>query len=129
MAISEPRIKEALMNKLCAATIIGLVLLLSFGCSSAPSGTVAISELQKTAASRLDQEVVVVGMAETKTSLSSFRMFKLFKGTDFVWTSIPEGTEEPPQAVSVRVTGVMKQKEFNIVGKIYYLEAKTIKME
>jgi hypothetical protein len=117
------------MRKLCAATVIGVVLLLSFGCSSTPEGTIAISELQKTAASRVGQEVVVVGMAETKTPLSSFKMFKLFKGNDYIWSSIPEGTEEPPQAVSVRVTGTLLQKEFNLVGKIYYIEATKIRME
>jgi hypothetical protein len=125
----KPRIKEALMKKLCAATVIGVALLLSFGCSSTPSGTIAINELQKTAASRLGQDVVVIGMVETKTPLSSFKMFKLFKGSDNIWVSIPEGTEEPPQAVSVRVTGKLQQKEFNIVGKAYYIEATKITME
>ena len=117
------------MKTLCAAAFIGVVLLLSFGCSSTPSGTISISELEKTAASRLGQEVVVVGMAETKTPLSSLKMFKLFKGNDYIWVTIPEGTEEPPQAVSVRVTGALQQKDFNIVGKVYYIEATKITME
>jgi hypothetical protein len=117
------------MKKLFAAIIVGLVLLLSFGCSSTPAGTIAVSELQKTAASRLGQEVVVVGMAETKTPLSTFRMFKLFKGSDYIWVTIPEGKEEPPQGVDVRVTGTLQQKEFELVGKVYYIEATTIRME
>ncbi len=124
-----PRVKEALMRKLCAGIFIGVMLLLAFGCSSTPSGTIAISELQKTAASRLGQEVVVVGDAETKTPLSSFKMFKLFKGSDYIWVTIPEGAEEPPQAVSVRVTGTLQQKEFNIVGKVYYIEATKLRLE
>jgi len=117
------------MKKLYAATIIGVVLLLSFGCSSAPSGTVAIAEINKDAASKLGQDVVVVGEAETKTQLSSFKMFKIFKGNDSIWVTIPEGTEEPPQAVKVRVTGKLQQKEFNLVGKIFYIEATKIRME
>ena len=117
------------MKKLFAATVLSVILLLSFGCSSTPSGTIAVSELQKDPASHLGKEVVVVGMAETKTSLSSFRMFKVFKGTNYVWASIPEGTEEPPQAVSVRVTGTMQQKDFSVEGKIYFIEATKIRME
>lgn len=117
------------MKKLCAAAFIGILLLLSSGCSSAPEGTIAIAELQKNPDSRLGQEVVVIGMAETKTPLSSFKMFKLYKGNDFVWSTIPEGTEEPPQAAKVRVTGTLQQKEMNIVGKIYCIEASKIRME
>jgi hypothetical protein len=117
------------MKKLFAAIIVGVALLLSFGCSSTPAGTIAVSELQKTAASRLGQEVVVVGMAETKTPLSSFRMFKLFKGSDYIWVTIPEGTEEPPQGIDVRVTGTLQQKEFELIGKAYFIEATKIRME
>lgn len=117
------------MKKLCAATFIGVVLLLSFGCSSTPSGTIAIGELKKTAESRLGQEVVVVGEADTKTPLSALGMFKLFKGNDYIWTTIPEGTEEPPLSAYVRVTGTLQQKEFNLVGTVYYIEATKIRME
>ncbi len=117
------------MKKLYAATIIGIVLLLSFGCSSTPSGTIAISELNQAAASKLGQDVVVIGEAETKTQLSSFKMFKIFKGSDYIWVTIPDGAEEPPQAVKVRVSGKLQQKEFNLVGKIYYIEAAKIRME
>jgi hypothetical protein len=128
-AFPEPHIKEALMNKLCAATVIGVVLLLSFGCSSTPAGTVAISELQKTAASRLGQDVVAIGMVETKTSLASFKMFKLFKGSDYIWVTIPEGAAEPPQGISVKVTGKLQQKETDLEGKVYCIEATKISME
>ena len=117
------------MKKLFAVIFIAVLLLISFGCSSTPAGTIAISELEKNAASYVGKEVVVVGMAETKTPLTSFRMFKLYKGNNYIWSSIPEGTEEPPQAVQVRVTGVMQQKEFSIVGNIYYIEATAVRME
>jgi hypothetical protein len=117
------------MKKLFAAIIVGGVLLLSFGCSSTPAGTIAISELQKNAASRLGQEVVVVGMAETKTPLSSFGMFKLFRKSDYIWVTMPEGAEEPPQGLDVRVTGTLQQKKFDLVGEVYYIEATKIRME
>lgn len=117
------------MKTLCAATFVGVMLLLLSGCSSTPEGTIAIKEIVNNSAAMLGQDVVVVGMAETKTPLASFRMFKLFKGNDYVWSTIPEGTEEPPQAVKVRVTGKLLQKEFNIVGEVYYIEATQIRME
>jgi hypothetical protein len=124
-------LKEALMKKLFVATFISVVLLLlfSFGCSSTPAGTISVEELQKNAASRLGQDVVVVGDTEIKTDLSSFRMFKLTKDYNYIWVSIPEGTDEPPQATKVRVTGKVQQKEFSIVGKIYFIEATKIRME
>jgi len=119
------------MKKLFAATFIciGILALLSFGCSSTPSGTVAIEDLQKNAAARIGQDIVVVGETETKTQLSSFKMFKLTKDFNYVWVSIPEGTDEPPQATKVRVSGKVQQKDMNLVGKIYYIEANKIRME
>lgn len=111
------------MNKICAAAFISLLLLLSISCSSIPSGTERISELQKNAASKLGQEVVVVGMAETKTPLSSFKMFKVYQDNDFIWASVPEGKDEPPQGFNVRVSGPLQEKEFNIVGKVYFIES------
>ena len=117
------------MKKLCSAALIGFLLLISFGCSSIPSGTEPIKELQKNAASRLGQEVVVVGMAETKTPMSSFQMFKLYQDSEFLWVTLPEGQEEPPQGVNVRVTGPLQQKEFELIGKVYYIEASKVRME
>jgi len=117
------------MKKLCSAALIGFLLLISFGCSSIPSGTESIKDLQKNAASRIGQEVIVVGMADTKTPMSSFRMFKLYQDSDFVWVTLPEGQEEPPQGINVRVTGPMQQKEFELIGKVYYLEASKVRME
>jgi len=117
------------MKKIFAAACIGILLLLSISCSSVPSGTERIDELQKNAASRLGQSVVVVGMAETKTPMSSFKMFKLYQDEKNVWVKLPEGSEEPPQGVTVRVTGPLQQKEFNLIGKVYYIEANTVKME
>jgi hypothetical protein len=73
--------------------------------------------------------VIVVGSVENKTSLSSFKMFKLYNGTDFIWVTRPEGIEEPPQGYKVRVTGTIQQKEFTIVGKAFYIEATKIAME
>lgn len=118
------------MKKLSAAVLIGLWLLISLGCSSTPSGTVAIKDLQKNMAQQVGQNVVVVGDADTRTTLSSFKMIKVYKGTDSIYVSLPEGTEAPPQGVAVRVTGVVSQKEFpGLPGKTYYIESKNVSLE
>jgi len=121
--------KEAVMKKLFTAVFLGLWMLISLGCSSTPSGTISIGDIQKNAASRLGQNVVVVGMADTRTPLSSFRMFKLYDGSQYLWVTLPESAEEPPQGVNVRVTGALQQKEFNIIGKVYYIESTKVAME
>jgi ABC-type transport system involved in multi-copper enzyme maturation permease subunit len=122
--------KEAVMKKLSAAVLLGLWLLISLGCSSAPSGTVAIKDLQKNMAQQVGQNVVVVGDADTRTTLSSFKMIKVYKGTDSIYVSLPEGTEAPPQGVAIRVTGVVSQKEFpGLPGKTYYIESTNVSLE
>ncbi len=117
------------MKKVSTAVILGLWLLLSLGCSSTPPGTISISDIEKNAVERIGQNVVVVGMADTRTPLSSFKMFKLYNGSKFLWATIPEGAEEPPQGVQVRVTGTLQQKEFNVIGKVVYIESTKIAME
>jgi len=116
------------MKKLSMA-VLGLWLLVSLSCSSAPPGTISIGDIQKNAAERLGQNVVVVGMADTRTPLSSFRMFKLYDGSKYLWVTLPESAEEPPQGISVRVSGTLQQKEFNIIGKVYYIESTKVAME
>ncbi|MBN1566957.1 MAG: hypothetical protein JXA73_03865 [Acidobacteria bacterium] len=117
------------MKKICTAVLLGLWLLFSIGCSSTPAGTEKIKNLLKDPESILGKEVVSVGLAETKTSLSSFRMFKLYDGADFIWVKYPESVEEPPQGYKIRVHGMLLQGEFNIIGKVYYLEASKVTME
>ncbi len=117
------------MKKVCAAAFVGLFLLLSISCSSVPSGTEKITDLQKNAASKVGQNVTVVGMADNRGSMSSFRLFKLYQNNNFIWARIPEGKEEPPQGFNVRVIGPLQQKEFNVIGKVYYIESTELKME
>jgi len=117
------------MKRLCTVSFLVLPLLLSFGCSSIPSGTESITELQKKGAERLGQNVIVVGMADTRTNLSSFRMLKVYQNESFIWVMRPEGAEEPPQGMNIRVTGVLQQKEFTVIGKVFYIEATKIAME
>ena len=117
------------MKKLSTAAFLGLWLLFYLGCSSTPSGTIAIGDIQKNAADRLGQNVVVVGMADTRTPLSSFRMFKLYDGSKYLWVMLPESAEEPPQGVNVRVFGTLQQKEFNIIGKVFYIQSTKVAME
>ena len=118
------------MKKFSAAVLLGLWLLISLGCSSAPSGTVAIKDLQKNMAQQVGQNVVVVGSADTRTDLSSHKIIKIYKGMDSIYVSLPEGTEAPPQGVSVRVTGVVQQKEFpGLPGKTFFIETTKITLE
>ena len=117
------------MKKLFVAGFIGLLLLLSFGCSSIPEGTEQIKELQKNPAAKLGQEIVVVGMAEVKTNMAAFKMFKVYQNNDYLWVTLPEGTEQPPQGINVRVTGPLQQKEFDLIGKVYYIAASKVRME
>ena len=117
------------MKKVSTAVFLGLWILISLGCSSTPSGTVAVKDLQEGIADRIGQDVVVVGMADTRTSLASFKMFKLSAGTNYVWASIPETAEEPPQGLKVRVTGTVKQKEFPSMGNVYFIETTRLAME
>jgi hypothetical protein len=117
------------MKKLSVAIVLGLWLLISLGCSSAPSGTIAVKDLKNDMAAHLGQNVVVVALTDVRTELTSFKLFKLYEGNSFVWASVPEGTEEPPQGYKVRVTGVVQQKEFPAAGKIYFIESTKLVME
>jgi hypothetical protein len=123
------RNKEAVMKKVCAAALVTLLLLLSVSCSSIPAGTEKITDLQKNAASKLGKEVVVVGMADNKTPMSSFKLFKLYQESDYIWAKVPEGKEEPPQGINVRVTGPLQKQKFEIIGEIYYVDSTKLTME
>jgi hypothetical protein len=118
------------MKKLFAAAFLLGLLFLS-GCSSTPSGTDKLGDVVDNAASRLGQKVIVVGSAETKTGLSTERLFKIFneKGTQSIWVMRNEETEEPPEAAKVRVEGTLQQKEFHIIGKVFYIDATSVVME
>jgi hypothetical protein len=121
--------KEAVMKKIFTAVFLGLWLLLSIGCSSIPSGTDKIEDLKKNTASMIGKNVVVVGLSETKTTLSSFRMFKISQGNNWFWVKYPEGSEEPPQGINVRVFGAIQESQFNIIGKAYFIQATKVAME
>jgi hypothetical protein len=117
------------MKKLFTAAFLGLWLLFSLGCSSVPSGTMTIKDVLASPEDQLGAEAVLVGMAETRTEMSTFEMFKLYQGNDFIWVTLPEGTEEPPQGIDVRVSGILQQKEFTIIGEVYYILATKVEME
>jgi hypothetical protein len=118
------------MRKVYAAVIIGVWLLFAIGCSSTPAGTEKIADLLKDPESILGKEVVTVGTAETRTSVPSTRMFKLYANPQtYIWVKYPETVEEPPQGISVRVSGLLLQGEFKIIGKVYYIEASKVAME
>ena len=115
------------MKRLCTAAVLGLWLLFSIGCSSTPSGTISVIDVQKP--ERVGQNVVVVGMAETKTSLSTFKMFKLYNDQKYVWVELQPSMEMPPQGMNVRVFGALQQKEYNVIGKVYCIQATRVAME
>ena len=117
------------MKRILAAIILGVWLLVSVGCSSIPSGTEKIADLYQNTASMIGKDVVCVGLTETKTSLSSFRMFKISQGSNWFWVKYPEGVEEPPQGIKVRVYGKIQESQFNIIGKAYFIQATKVAME
>jgi hypothetical protein len=117
------------MKKIFNAVFLGLLLLFFIGCSSTPPGTDKIADLNKKGADKIGSNVVVVGIAETKTPLGSFKMFKIYDGGDFVWVKYPDTVEEPPQGIKVRVFGSWQKGDFTIIGKVYYIDATKVAME
>jgi hypothetical protein len=118
-----------MMKRLVTAVILSTLLLTFLGCSSTPPGTTSVGDVVKKATELIGQNVVVVGLSETRTSMTSFRMFKIYDGGNFLWVVLPEGTEMPPQGLKVRVTGLLQQKEFTVIGKTIYIEATKVAME
>jgi hypothetical protein len=117
------------MKKLCITVFIGFWLLISLGCSSTPPGTISIGDILDNTQEKLGQSVVVVGMAETKTSHSSFNMFKLYDDGKNIWVQFQESQSMPPQGMKVRVSGIIKQKEFTIIGNVFYIDATEVTVE
>jgi len=119
------------MKRFSIAISFGLFLMLFAGCSSTPEGTVTIKDLQQTIEQQIGQKVVVVGSVDTSAgSLSITRLFRLYKGNDAVWVSIPENEPTPPQGIRVRVIGVISEKEFpGGIGRRVYIESQSINME
>jgi predicted metal-dependent enzyme (double-stranded beta helix superfamily) len=118
------------MKKLGAAIFLAW-LLCSFGCSSTPSGTNDIKELLTNGASYLGQKVIVVGLAETQTGHSTEGLFRVVNtaSNKNIWIHRSEEVDEPPQGEKVRVEGVLQQKEFSLIGKVFCVEATKISME
>jgi hypothetical protein len=118
-----------MMKRSSAAVWFILCLLVSFGCSSTPSGTIAVSELQKNPIKYLGQHVAVVGTADIHTESLAPQMLKLCHKYDCIWVSRPESTYYPDQGRLIRVTGTFQQKRFNLIGEVYYIEADDIDVE
>ncbi len=118
------------MKRLCTAVFLCVGLLVAYGCSSAPSGTVAVGDVLKMESELLGQQVVVLGRAETQTAMSQFNMFKIYKGGDNLWVEFPEMDTMPPQAEKIRVEGIVKKKKFSgIPEEQLYIEAKSVTLE
>jgi hypothetical protein len=116
------------MKRCSAAVFLILFLLISFGCSSTPSGTIAISDLQKNATKYLGQKVVVVGTADIKTPLAP-QMLKIYNKYDTIYVSRPESTYYPDSGRQIRVTGTLRHDHFNLIGEVDFIEATQIEVE
>ena len=119
------------MKKFSIAIPFGLLLMVFAGCSSTPEGTVAIKDLQQNIEQMIGQKVVVVGAVDTSVGgVSITGLFRLYKGNDAVWVSIPDRGVTPPQGVRVRVTGVVAENEFPAgIGRRVYVDSQSIMME
>jgi hypothetical protein len=121
--------KEAMMKKSSAAVLLCMCLLISIGCSSAPSGTVAVHDLQPAnAAKYLGQNIVVVGSAEIRSPRSP-EMFRLTDKYEYIWVLRQESTSKPPQGYKVQVTGTLKKGQQNLIGDVYYIDATKVEMD
>jgi len=119
------------MKKFSIVLSLGLLLMVFGGCSSDSGGTISIKELQQTIEQRIGQEVVVVGTVDLNDkNLSVVKLFKLYKGSDTVIVSLPEGEALPHQGLRSRVTGVVAEDEFSVgVGRKVYIKASSVKLE
>jgi hypothetical protein len=117
-----------MMKRSSAAVFPIFFLLISFGCSSTPSGTIAISDLQKNATKYLGQKVVVVGTADIKTELAP-KMLKLYNKFDFVYVSRPESSYYPDQGRPIRVTGTLRHERINLIGEVNFIDATKVEVE
>ena len=118
------------MKKLYVAVFLSAGLLFALGCSSAPPGMVSVGDLIAKESEYLGQNVVVVGTAETKTSMSEFNMFRIFHRNDQIWVAFPDTIFMPPQGEKIRVTGKLNRKRFSgLPEEVAYIEATAISIE
>ncbi|MBN2241718.1 MAG: hypothetical protein JW793_03435 [Acidobacteria bacterium] len=118
------------MKKLCMVVSLIVCLLGTLNCSSTPPGTLAIDDVNAREGELLGQNVVVVGTAEIKTNMSTFNMFKVYQGGDFIWVAFdPDAVTMPPQGLDVRVTGTLGKKKFTAIGEQLYIDAASVAME
>jgi len=121
------------MKKLCIAVVlvIGIGFLFLHGCSSTPPGTVSVADILEKESELLGQHVVVIGKAETYTSMDQYDLFYLYKEMDEVWVELPEDAiSMPPQAEKIRVEGILKRKQFTTMpDEELYIEATSVSLE
>lgn len=119
------------MKMVCVAVFLSAWLLITLGCSSIPTGTLAIEDIAAREAELIGQNVVVVGTAEIMTNMSTFDMFKVYQGGDFIWVSFnPDTVTMPPQGYDVRVTGTLGKKKFtSMPDEQLYIDATSVEME
>ena len=118
------------MKTLCLAAFLTVCLLGAMGCSSTPSGTVSVADVIKNEKELLGKNVVVVGLAETQTTMSAFNMFKVYNKGENIWVTFPETASMPPQGMKVRVDGTLKRQKFTAIPEEQlYIEAIKFSLE
>lgn len=112
------------------AFLFGIWILITPGCSSTPPGTIPIGDLVEKEAELLDRNVVVVGIAETVSAMSSFNMFRVYNRGDYVWVVFPDTLSMPPQGEKIRVGGKLGRKKFSGISKEQlYIDATSVSLE
>lgn len=118
------------MKKFFVAVFLSVGLLVTLGCSSTPPGTLSVGEVIEKEAELLGQNIVVVGMSETSSSMAKFNMFKIYHQKDNVLVKIPEMLSMPPQREKIRVSGKLDRNKLKgVEGEALYIEATDVSLE
>ena len=119
------------MKKLCIAVVLCVGFLLVCGCTSAPPGSLHVKDILEKESELLGQHVVVVGRADTNTSMKDLNLFYVYEEFDKVWVELPkDALAMPPQAEKIRVEGTVKRKKFmTIPDEQLYIEATVVDLQ
>jgi predicted nucleic acid-binding Zn ribbon protein len=100
------------MKRLCIAVVLGIGLLLVYGCSSTPPGALTVNDVLDRQTELLGQHMVVVGRADTNTNMTDLNLFKIYQEYKNIWVECPNRDSMPPQAEKIKVEGTLQKKKF-----------------
>lgn len=100
------------MKRLCIAVVLGIGLLLVYGCSSLPPGALTVNDVLDRKAELLGKHVLVYGRADTDTNMAEFNLFKIYEEYKNVWVQCPDKDSMPPQTEKIKVDGTLEMKKF-----------------